>query len=336
MRHEDCDRQGPEAHARGRTRRTTVFYLAESLGGVESLIEHPASMTHAALTPEDRAAIGLSDPLLRLSVGVEDPEDLIEDALRLATELGNVRSGGATPEWATAAKTGLIGLTDTAERETDEAAGADARWTELQRALDSAASAFDATLQNFRRGLRAALKRSHPDNQKLRAEKVIKGFGIGVNDPVYAARYLREGDFDCLLLAGRYSLLEQPALSEVLPIARQKNVGVLLGGVFNSGILATGAVPGAKYNYTPAPPAILERVRRIETVCAGHGVPLPVAAMHFALAGPAVSSLVLGAVAPDEVERNVAAISAAVPAGLWADLKAAGLLDASAPTPGGT
>ena len=102
------------------------------------------------------------------------PEDLIEDALRLATELGNVRAGGAAPEWATAAKAGLVRLTEAAERETDEAAAADARWTELQRALDSAASAFDATLQNFRRGLRAALKRSHPDYQKLRAEKAAE------------------------------------------------------------------------------------------------------------------------------------------------------------------
>jgi D-threo-aldose 1-dehydrogenase len=107
----------------------------------------------------------------------------------------------------------------------------------------------------------------------------------------------------------------------------------MLGGVFNSGILARGAAAGAKYNYTDAPPEILERVRKIELVCADHRVPLPGAALHFALAGPAVSSLVPGAVTPDEVKRNVAAISAKVPAGLWADLKSAGLLEASVPTP---
>ena len=180
---------------------------------------------------------------------------------------------------------------------------------------------------------REAMSGAYKALEKLRAEKVIKGIGIGVNDPVYAARYLREGDFDCLLLAGRYTLLEQPALQEVLPIAQQKGVGVMLGGVFNSGILATGAIPGAKYNYTPAPPEVLDRVRRIERVCADHGVPLPVAAMHFSLAGPAVSSLVLGSVSPDEVKRNVAAISATVPAALWADLKTAGLLEAPVPTP---
>jgi D-threo-aldose 1-dehydrogenase len=136
-----------------------------------------------------------------------------------------------------------------------------------------------------------------------------------------------------MLLAGRYSLLEQPALEEVLPLAQAKGVGVMLGGVFNSGILAPGPVPGARYNYTPAPPEVLERVRGIERVCAAHGVALPTAAMHFALAGPAVSSLVLGAVRPQEVQRNVAALSTPVPAALWADLKAERLLPTSAPTP---
>lgn len=169
---------------------------------------------------------------------------------------------------------------------------------------------------------------------KLRDEGVIKGIGLGLNDPVYMARYLRDGDFDCLLMAGRYSILEQPALAEVLPLALQKNVGVMLGGVFNSGILATGPVEGARYNYAPAPPEILDKVRRIERVCKAHGVALPTAAMHFSLGHPAVSSLVLGAVKPDEVRANVAAMATKVPAGLWSDLKAEGLLAKDAPVPG--
>jgi D-threo-aldose 1-dehydrogenase len=180
---------------------------------------------------------------------------------------------------------------------------------------------------------REAMDGAYRALEKLRAEKVIKGIGVGVNDPVYAAKFLREGDFDCMLLAGRYSLLEQPALAEVLPLAVEKNVGVMLGGVFNSGILATGPIEGARYNYTPASPEILERVRRIERVCAAHGVALPTAAMHFSLAGPAVSSLVLGGVHPDEVKRNVAALSAKVPPALWADLKAEGLIGPAVPTP---
>jgi len=117
----------------------------------------------------------------------------------------------------------------------------------------------------------------------------------------------------------------------VLPLAESKNVGVMLGGVFNSGILATGPVEGARYNYTPAPPEVLDKVRKIERVCHAHGVPLATAAMHFPLGHPAVSSLALGAVTPDEVRRNVAAMTVAVPAALWRDLKSEGLLDASAP-----
>ncbi|MGE3917248.1 MAG: aldo/keto reductase [Hyphomicrobiaceae bacterium] len=169
---------------------------------------------------------------------------------------------------------------------------------------------------------------------KLRSEGVIKGIGLGLNDPVYMARYLRDGDFDCILMAGRYSLLEQPALAEVLPLCQQRNIGVMLGGVFNSGILATGPVAGARYNYTPAPPEILDKVQRIERVCAAHGVPLATAAMHFPLGHPAVSSLALGAVKPDEVRLNVAAMTTRVPAALWADLKAERLLDTAAPVPG--
>ena len=107
----------------------------------------------------------------------------------------------------------------------------------------------------------------------------------------------------------------------------------MLGGVFNSGILATGPIAGARYNYMPAAPDILDKVRRIERVCASHGVALATAAMHFCLGHPAVSSLVLGAVKPEEVRANVAAMAARIPVGLWSDLKAERLLDAAAPVP---
>ncbi|MEN3351659.1 MAG: D-threo-aldose 1-dehydrogenase, partial [Bradyrhizobium sp.] len=110
-------------------------------------------------------------------------------------------------------------------------------------------------------------------------------------------------------------------------------IGVMLGGVFNSGILATGAVSGAKYNYRDAPPDMMQKVAAIERVCRAHGVALPTAALHFALGHPAVASLVLGAQAPDEVERNVVALSTSIPSALWHDLKAERLLDADAPVP---
>ena len=167
----------------------------------------------------------------------------------------------------------------------------------------------------------------------LRAQKVIRAVGIGVNDADVCELYAREADLDCVLLAGRYSLLEQPALDRFLPLAQARGIGVMVGGVFNSGILATGAKPGARYNYREAPPEILERVGVIERVCAAHGVALAHAAIAFVLGHPAVSSVVLGAVAPDEVRRNAEACARRVPPALWRDLKARRLLRDDAPTP---
>jgi D-threo-aldose 1-dehydrogenase len=168
---------------------------------------------------------------------------------------------------------------------------------------------------------------------RLRGEGVVAGIGIGVNEAEMCVRFAQAGSFDVMLLAGRYSLLEQPALEMFLPLALQQGIGVLLGGVFNSGILATGAVAGAKYNYQDAPSDILAKVARIERVCRAHGVALPDAALHFALGHPAVACVVLGAQSPQEVERNVAGFFKRVPAALWADLKAEHLLDANAPVP---
>jgi D-threo-aldose 1-dehydrogenase len=180
---------------------------------------------------------------------------------------------------------------------------------------------------------REAMEGAYVALDRLRGEGVVAGIGIGVNEAEMCVRFAQAGSFDTMLLAGRYSLLEQPALKEFLPLAQQQGIGVLLGGVFNSGILATGAIAGAKYNYQDAPPQILAKVADIEGVCRAHGVALPTAALHFALGHPAVVSVVLGAQSPIEVERNVAALSTEVPAALWSDLKARHLLDADAPVP---
>jgi D-threo-aldose 1-dehydrogenase len=188
------------------------------------------------------------------------------------------------------------------------------------------ASAIEARFKEAMNGAYRALSR-------LRDEGVLHAIGVGVNESEMCERFARAGDFDTMLLAGRYSLLEQPALASFLPLAQKKNIGVLLGGVFNSGILATGAVPGARYNYQPAPPEMMARVGRIETVCRSHGVQLPDAAMQFALAHPAVTSLVLGAVTPQEVRRNVASLASNIPDALWRDLRAEELLPVDAPTP---
>ncbi|MBV9531609.1 MAG: aldo/keto reductase, partial [Bradyrhizobium sp.] len=188
---------------------------------------------------------------------------------------------------------------------------------------------IDAIEERFREAMAGA----YVALDRLRSEGVVAGIGIGVNEAEMCVRFAQAGSFDTMLLAGRYSLLEQPALAQFLPLAQRQGIGVLLGGVFNSGILATGAVGGAKYNYQDAPAHILAKVANIERLCNAHGVPLPTAALHFALSHPAVASVVLGAQTPQEIERNVAALSSEVPSSLWTDLKAENLLDRDAPVP---
>jgi D-threo-aldose 1-dehydrogenase len=167
---------------------------------------------------------------------------------------------------------------------------------------------------------------------KLRSEKTVAAIGFGINEADTCVRFAQAGDFDVAMMAGRYSLLIQNGLAEFLPLALEKKMGVMLAGVFNSGILATGSIPGAKFEYAPAPAEIMDRVRKIEAVCAAHGTSIRRAALQFAMAHPAVVSVVLGAVKPSEVAANAVDVEQKVPAALWSDLKAAGLLDQTAPT----
>ena len=166
----------------------------------------------------------------------------------------------------------------------------------------------------------------------LRDQGAIKAFGAGLNE-WQACQWLAErGDFDLFLLAGRYTLLEQEALETFLPLCERRGIGIVLGGPYNSGILASGPKPGAHYNYDPAPPEILDRVARIEAVCKRHGVRLIEAALQFPLLHPAVVSVIPGGQSAAEVESNRAVLQKDIPADLWQDLKAEGLLRADAPT----
>ena len=187
--------------------------------------------------------------------------------------------------------------------------------------------------KDFDTRFREAMDGAYPALDRLRQAGTVKAIGVGINEADVCERFARAGDFDVMLMASQYSLLVQPALKSFLPLAVEKGIGIMLGGVFNSGILATGAVPGAKYNYKDAAPEVMDKVRRIEAVCGRHGVPLRRAAIRFALSHPAVVSLVLGGVKSAEVAANVADAEASIPVALWAELKHAGLLDAAAPTP---
>ena len=166
---------------------------------------------------------------------------------------------------------------------------------------------------------------------RLRDQGVIAAFGVGLNEWQSAQWLAEQGDFDLFLLAGRYTLLEQAALTSFLPLCQARGIGIVLGGPYNSGILATGARPGAFYNYDPAPPEVMDRVARIAAVCAAHDTRLVDAAFQFPLRHPAVVSVIPGGQGLAEIAGNVAAAAARVPDALWAALKAQGLLRDDAP-----
>jgi len=170
--------------------------------------------------------------------------------------------------------------------------------------------------------------------RELREAGEIAAIGAGVNEWQVCQRLLELGDFDCFLLAGRYTLLEQDALETFLPLCVERDVGIILGGPYNSGILATGPVEGARYNYAPAPAQVLDRVRRIQSVCADHGVPLIAAALQFVLGHPAVRTVIPGAVSAAEVRTNVELLERPIPQELWSDLRTSGLVRPDAPLPG--
>jgi D-threo-aldose 1-dehydrogenase len=143
--------------------------------------------------------------------------------------------------------------------------------------------------------------------EELRGSGAVASIGAGVNEWEVCERLLGMGDFDCFLLAGRYTLLEQNALDSFLPLCLRRGVSIILGGPFNSGILATGPVDGARYNYQPASPEVLDRVARIQAICEAHGVRLIEAALHFVLGHPAIATVIPGANSPEQVKTAAGA-----------------------------
>jgi D-threo-aldose 1-dehydrogenase len=177
-----------------------------------------------------------------------------------------------------------------------------------------------------------AIGEAYPALEQLRSEGVVRAIGVGMNQVSMLERFAAEGVFDVFLLANRYTLLDQEALPGLLPTCRERGIAVMLGGVFNSGILAEPR-PGARFGYLPADPALLARAQHLRTVCERHGIPLRAAAVQFALAHPAVSSVVAGVRTADQLDEYPDLMRMVIPADLWAELKVEGLLPDDAPVP---
>ena len=159
----------------------------------------------------------------------------------------------------------------------------------------------------------------------------LRAVGAGMNQAKMLARFAGEGDFDSFLCAGRYTLVDHTALKRLLPLCEERKISLIIGGPYNSGILAQGSVDGAKFDYRKAPPQIVERVRRIEEVCGRHGTPLKAAALQFPLAHPAVAAVIPGARSPEEVNENVGMFEFEIPAEFWTELRSEGLIPDEAP-----
>ncbi|MGO4856314.1 aldo/keto reductase [Arthrobacter sp. 2MCAF14] len=177
-----------------------------------------------------------------------------------------------------------------------------------------------------------ALATAFPTLIELRDQGVVGAIGAGMNQTAALETIARESDPDTLLLAGRYTLLEQDALDTFLPLCLQRNIAVITGGVFNSGLLANPAA-GARYNYDRAPDDVIERARKLDQVCARHSVPLKAAALQFPLAHSAVAAVLTGTRTASEMHENVELFDLEIPSELWEELKADGLLRADAPVP---
>ncbi|WP_187428217.1 Pyridoxal 4-dehydrogenase [Roseobacter fucihabitans] len=153
--------------------------------------------------------------------------------------------------------------------------------------------------------------------QDLKSEGKIAAFGLGVNEVAACTNAMARVRLDCLLMAGRYSLLDRGATGRLMDMCQTSGTMMIVGGVFNSGILATGAKPGATFNYTEASPDIMDRVRRMEAVAQDHGVPLAQAALHFPLRNRLVTSVLTGTAKPSSLQRNLDLFANPLPDALW-------------------
>jgi D-threo-aldose 1-dehydrogenase len=177
-----------------------------------------------------------------------------------------------------------------------------------------------------------ALKGAYRALDRLRGEGVIGAVGAGMNQWEMLSRFAREADFDCFLLAGRYTLLDQSAYADLMPLAAERGIAIIAAGVFNSGVLADPR-PDARFNYRQAPPELIQKARRIAAVCGRHGVALKTAAVQFPNAHPSVPTVLIGSRSATQVEENVRGFETPIPPQLWEELKVEGILAREVPTP---
>jgi D-threo-aldose 1-dehydrogenase len=175
---------------------------------------------------------------------------------------------------------------------------------------------------------------AYPALDELRSTGVIGAIGVGINQWQMLVDFVTAGDFDAFLLAGRYSLLDHAdALQHLFPLCAARNTSIVVGGPYASGILASGPVPGATFEYAAADDTVLDRVRHLHALCAAHGVPLPAAALQFSTAHPIVASVIPGCRTAQEVDDALAWSQFPIPEALWEDLRMAGLIHDQSPTP---
>ena len=247
---------------------------------------------------------------------------------------------------------------------------------QLYKGTDAVRPYFDFSYDGVQRSIESSLKRTgldrfdvlhihdpdlHPDEaldgafralSDLKDQGVIGAIGCGMNQWEMLADFAERAPFDCFLLAGRYSLLDQSALPGLLPLCERKGISLIIGGVYNSGILShpdPGAIGGVSsgseaigswtenvtFNYVPAPEEIIKRAGDMKRICDAHGTSLKAAAIQFPLHHPAVASVLMGPRTPEHVDDNIKAFTNPVPNALWSDLKSAGHISADAPTPAG-
>ncbi len=178
-----------------------------------------------------------------------------------------------------------------------------------------------------------AVNEAFPALIELREQGVIKAIGCGMNEWQMPLRFIQRFNLDIILLAGRYTLLDHSGLSEFLPACVERNVKITVGGPYNSGILARDLSKPVTFDYEQAPDILLDQARRLTEICVAHGVDLKAAALQFVLAHPAVATAIPGAQSVAELEQNIALVQQEIPAGLWSDMRSAGLIPDAAPTP---